>query len=915
MKELHKFGQSPWIDYIRRSLINNGDLERLVNEDGISGVTSNPTIFEKAIAGSSDYDEAIRELLDSNPNIISKELFEELAVDDIQKAADILRPVYEKSNGLDGFISYELPPDLAHDTRQEIIQARRLWKKIDRPNLMLKVPATPEGIPVIEALISEGINVNITLMFSLVHYDKVVQAYINGLRKCRDPSKVSSVASFFLSRIDTAVDKLLEKTVDPKSKDLKGKVAVATAKKVYQRFKEVFSGNEFLSIKTKGAHVQKVLWASTSTKNPAYPDLLYIEPLIGLDTINTMPPTTLNAFLDHGKSRSTLEEDLGEAERILDIIGKMDIDLTQVGEDLQDKGVKAFADSYESLLDSLNRKKKCILKGYSRIVLRVGDYQPVIKDRLEYWRNIGFIRRLWEKDPTLWSNKDSKEISNRLGWLTLPELMSEDISEIIEFSDKIRQEGFAHIVLFGMGGSSLAPEVFRDVFSSTNTYPNLIVLDSTHPTTIKKVENEIDLEKSLFIVSSKSGTNLETLSLFRYFWNKLGEFTEAKGEHFAAITDKDTYLMNLGKDLGFRKIFQGISEVGGRYSSLSVFGLVPASLIGVDISKIISTSSEMSENSAFCVSPEENSGLLLGAVLGEFANLGIDKLTILSTKTIRSFPKWLEQLIAESTGKDGKGIVPIIDEPQTDPKNYGQDRLFINLFMGDEFSKVNNQLLRSLQDQGHPIIDIRLDDVFDLGGQMFCWEISVAAAGAIIDINPFDQPNVEISKKFAKQEMDNQHEVLSGSPDFEEVLIQDDNEVVQRIKDWIKPSNKNDYISIHAYLDDSQKTTDILQDIRRIFLEKKQLSTTVGYGPRFLHSTGQLHKGGSKKGFFLQLVDEPEEDLKVPETDYTFGRIICAQSIGDYRALRNQHRPVLRINLKNNTFYGLGKLLKLIRSI
>jgi len=915
VKRLNQFGQSPWLDYIRRSLLTNQDLQRLIKEDGISGVTSNPTIFEKAIAGSSDYDEQISELLKSNPELDEKSIFEELAIDDIQKTADILRPVYEKSSGLDGFVSLELPPDLAHNSKKEIIEARRLWKKINRPNLMLKIPATKEGIPVIETLIAEGININITLMFSVDHYEAVVRAYLNGLKKCGDPSKVSSVASFFLSRIDTIVDKLLDEKSSVRSKELKGKVAIAVAKKVYQRFKEIFTGNEFLALKSRGAHVQKVLWASTGTKNPEYSDLLYVESLIGQDTINTMPPATLNAFRDHGKSSLSLEENITESEKVLGALEKMDINLIEVGEDLQVKGVKAFADSYESLLNSLRKKKNCIIKGDSRIILRIGDYQPVIDDRLEYWRDISFVKRLSEKDPALWVNKDSEEISNRLGWLILPELMSEYIREIIEFSEEVRKEGFIQIVLLGMGGSSLAPEVFRDIFGSSRTYPELIVLDSTHPTIIKKVEKKLDLKKSLFIVSSKSGTTLETLSLFRYFWNKVGNLNSDPGKKFVAITDKDTYLMNLAIELGFRRIFQGISEVGGRYSALSVFGLVPAALIGVDISKIINTSWEMSENSAFCVSPKENSGLLLGSALGELANLGLDKLTFISSKSIRSFPKWLEQLIAESTGKDGKGIIPIVDEPLTNLNNYGQDRIFINIFKDDERGLEDDHFLNSLHSLGHPVIDIRLDDEFDLGRQMFCWEISVAAAGAVIDINPFDQPNVEISKELARQELNDSQNNLSAELDLKEISIQESDNTIQRIRNWIESSNKGDYISIHAYLDSSPKITDTLQNIRKVLLDKTRLATTFGYGPRFLHFTGQLHKGGSKKGLFLQIVDESEEELRVPETDYTFNKIIKSQSIGDYQALKKQNRNVLRLNLKDNALVGLQRFLELISNI
>ena len=451
LRELQKYGQSFWLDYIRRSLITSGELHRLVEEDGLRGVTSNPTIFQKAIAGSSDYDKAITEILKTDPHVDVQDLFERLAIEDIQMAADILQPVYDETGGADGFVSLELSPDLAYNTPKTIEEARRLWKKVNRPNLMLKVPATSEGIPVIETLIAEGINVNITLMFSLSHYEAVANAYVKGIERCKEPNKVSSVASFFVSRIDSIVDKNLENIGTSEALALKGKIAIANAKTTYKRFQEIFSGERWERLAKRGARLQKPLWASTSTKNPSYSDVLYIEELIGPDTVNTVPPVTMNAFRDHGFPESRLDRGFEEAEAQLNQLKKLGIDFNEITEKLQFDGVNAFSKSYNELLSTLEEKRQAIIQGQKATrTYTLGEYQEKVKNRLKIWRDIGFNRRLWSKDPTLWFEKSVPEITDRLGWLTLPEMMHDQVEDLFSFAEEIKSEGIRNVVLLGM---------------------------------------------------------------------------------------------------------------------------------------------------------------------------------------------------------------------------------------------------------------------------------------------------------------------------------------------------------------------------------------------------------------------------------------------------------------------------------
>ena len=362
LKELGAQGQSVWLDYIRRNLLQNGELKRLVEEDGIRGVTSNPTIFEKAIAGSTDYDEALRAQLAENPHAAVEALYEPLAIEDIQMASDALRPLFDATGGEDGYVSLEVSPHLAHDTENTISEAKRLRAAVDRPNLMIKVPATTAGIPAVERLIADGVNVNVTLMFSISHYEAVARAYVQGLERCADPTKVASVASFFVSRVDTMVDKALEANGRADAQALMGKIAIANSRIVYRRFLEIFHSEGFAALRQRGARVQRPLWASTGTKNPAYSDVLYVENLIGPETVNTLPPDTINAFRDHGKiPGATVKEAWAEADAALARLSSLGIDLGAITEKLQEDGVAAFAASFDQLLAALDKKRKAMV--------------------------------------------------------------------------------------------------------------------------------------------------------------------------------------------------------------------------------------------------------------------------------------------------------------------------------------------------------------------------------------------------------------------------------------------------------------------------------------------------------------------------------------------------------------------------
>jgi transaldolase / glucose-6-phosphate isomerase len=913
LKELGEQRQSIWLDYIRRNLIRSGELKRMVDEDGIRGVTSNPTIFEKAIAGSTDYDDALREMLAHDGNADVEKLYEPLAIEDIQMAADVLRPVYDATNGDDGYVSLEVSPHLAHDTQRTISEAKRLRAAVNRPNLMVKVPATSAGIPAIEQLIADGLSINVTLMFSMTHYEAVARAYVKGLERCATPAKVASVASFFVSRVDTAVDKELEKNGTAEAKALLGKIAIANSKVVYRRFMEIFHGEGFAALRSRGARVQRPLWASTGTKNPAYSDVLYVENLIGPETVNTLPPDTINAFRDHGKiPGATVKTGFDEADAVLASLAKLGINLDAITDKLQVDGVAAFSASFDQLMGALEKKRSTMVGvALSPQELRLGKYHKRVQKRLKDWQEAQVASRIWQKDHTVWSKELQPELTDRLGWLELPETMAKEVAALRTFADKAKADGMKHVVLLGQGGSSLAPEVFQETFGNAPGYPKLRVLDSTHPAAVKAVEREIDLARTIFLVSSKSGTTTETNSYFFYFWDKLKKLGADPGPHFVAITDPNTALEKLAKERNFRAIFSTPEEVGGRYSALTLFGLVPAALIGVDIGAMLTRAQRMSAACGAAVADGSNPGLILGAALGELTLAKRDKVTFLCSASLGAFPSWVEQLIAESTGKEKKGIVPVANESVSAPEKYGSDRFFVYLRLaGDENHTLDRQVA-ALEANGHPVAQIDLNDKLDIGQEFFRWEFAVAAAGAALAINPFNQPDVQLAKDLSKKAMSESG--ASATKFKDEIAAADSAGLGQAVSAWLRKKKARDYVVVQAYVEPSPENTATLKTLCATIQSRLGIATTLGFGPRFLHSTGQLHKGGPDSVLVLQIVDQPADNLAVPETNYTFDALIQAQAIGDFTALKQRRRRGLRVNLGGDGAGGLARLIDSIR--
>lgn len=935
---LEQLGQAVWLDFIRRSLITSGELKKLVDEDGARGVTSNPSIFEKAIVGSTDYTSTVDELYQQGETDPMK-IYEGVAIPDIQAAADVFRPVYERTKRRDGYVSLEVSPFLAHDTQKTIQEARRLWKTVARENVMIKVPGTPEGLPAIEQLLGEGININITLLFAVDRYEQVTEAYLAGLEALAasggDVSRVGSVASFFVSRIDTLVDSQAAERLKTASdaterallRSIMGKVAIANAKQAYQLYKKVFASARWKSLAAKGAQTQRLLWASTSTKNPKFRDVLYVEELIGRDTVNTIPMQTLEAFRDHGKPRLSLDEGLDEAQDTMHVLDQVGISMKGVTDQLLKDGVRLFADAFDQLLNALDRQCKTGVKGrpdrYSYALP-----QPLadsVKASIADWHIKGNVRRFWARDSTLWTGADE---GKWMDWLGITEDQISHKHHLESIASDAQQAGFTHALLLGMGGSSLCPEVFAETFGKVPGRPEMHVLDSTDPAQIKAVEGEIDLANTLFIVSSKSGATLEPNIFKDYFFARASEVLGAAkvGSHFVAITDPGSKLQEAAENSGFRQVFPGVPGIGGRYSALSDFGMVPASVMGLDVPKLLDNAEVMATSCSSCVPIDKNPGVTLGHVLGTLARHGRDKVTIVTSPGIREFGAWLEQLLAESTGKQGRGLIPVDGERLGDPGVYGSDRVFVYLRLESAPDPAQDLALDRLEKAGQPVIRISLDDKYDLGREFFRWEVATAVAGAIIGINAFNQPDVEASK-VATRKLTAEYEKTGKLPS--ETPIAED----QGLKLFADPANAKaltkgparktlagilrahlgrlqagDYFAVLGYIEMNQAHEDALQSMRHAVRDAKHVATCLGFGPRFLHSTGQAYKGGPNTGVFLQITCDDAVDLPVPGHKFTFGVVKSAQARGDLQVLAARKRRLVRVHLGTDVHAGLATL-------
>jgi len=932
LKQLEGFGQSPWLDFIQRSFTQDGSLQKLIDRDGLKGITSNPSIFQKAMGEGTDYDAGFKELAERGDHD-ALDIYEALAIEDIQQACDLMRPVYEATGKVDGYVSLEVSPYLALHTDETVAEARRLWQAVGRENLMVKVPGTDKGVAAIRTLISEGLNINVTLLFGQGAYEAVAEAFIAGLedRLARGESvaNISSVASFFVSRIDAVIDKRIDERVkagEAALSALRGKVAIANAKMAYQTYLRLVGSPRWQKLAAAGALPQRLLWASTGVKDKAYSDVLYVEELIGPDTVNTIPPATMDAFRDHGHPRASLTEGVEDARVVMSAAEEHKLGLDEVTTKLVADGVELFAAAADKLLGSVAAKRTVML-GDKLSSMQATLPEPLageVKATLEDWRKHGKLRDLWAHDASLWSGADE---AKWLGWLRVVEDRSADLPALQAFQDEIKADGFQHILLLGMGGSSLGPEVLAETFGKQAGFPELLILDSTDPAQVAALHARVDLAKTLCIVSSKSGGTLEPNIFKAYFWDAMQKAVgEKAGQHFVAVTDPGSKMQRVAEADGFRQVFMGDPTIGGRYSVLSNFGMVPAAAMGLDLKAFLHSAALMVRTCDAGSPPDENPGVRLGAILGTAAKAGRDKVTIIASPGIADMGAWLEQLLAESTGKQGHGIVPVDDEPLGKPDVYGQDRVFAYLRLASAPDAAQDAAALALENAGQPVVLLSLSGPMQVAQQFFLWEFATAVAGAVIGINAFDQPDVEASKIETKKLTDayaatgklpaeapfliSEGIKLFTDPRDQDALRQESLDDV--IKAHLGRAGPGDYVALLAYIDRNPAHIEALRQLRARIRDAKHVATCVGFGPRFLHSTGQAYKGGPNSGVVLQITADDAKDLPVPGEKFSFGTVKAAQARGDFDVLAERGRRALRVHLGADVDAGLARLARAV---
>ena len=653
----------------------------------------------------------------------------------------------------------------------------------------------------------------------------------------------------------------------------------------------------------------------------------YVESLIGADTVNTLPLSTLNAFRDHGEVAATLEEGADEARDVLDDLAEAGIDLDQVTRQLQDEGVQKFIDPFDQLMAAVARERERILEGGAepQVVVLGEEASAKVRATAEALDDQKFVRRLWAKDPLLWSGDESahEEIRNRLGWLDVVEAMIEECQPACRFGAALRETDVEQVILLGMGGSSLCAEVCQRVFG----IDNFVVLDSTVPSAVHAVASRIDPARTLMLVSSKSGTTTETRALADHFYAQATPMLARPGERFVAITDPGTPLAQLAHERGYSRLWLNPPDIGGRYSALSYFGLVPMAVMGIDVEQILDRAYRMVQSCAPEVPAADNPGVALGLALHESYRGGRDKITFVTAERLAAFGSWLEQLLAESTGKGGEGLVPIHAEPLGAIDAYGEDRLFVHLRFSDEEGDDAERLTDDLVQAGHPLIRLTLSDPYDLGEEFFRWEMAVAVAGALMGINPFDQPNVQESKDRTRAlleayentgQLDEQAAVFSADglalyTDLERdaelaTAIGGNGDLVEWLRAYLGRAAVPDYLVLQAFLAPEKGLELQARRIRGRVRDALGIATTFGWGPRFLHSTGQLHKGGSGRGLFLQLTAGDPLEIEIPGASFGFGVLARAQALGDLEALQGRGRRVLRVHL-DEARAGLERLV------
>jgi len=900
IQSVHSLGQSLWLDIIRRDSLDSGELADRVAAGELRGATSNLTILESAILSSDSYSVDLRRL--AQAGWTAEKIFNQLAVDDIRAAADAFLPLFEQTNGGDGFVSIDVNPEFADDTNRTIEEAKRLWDAVNRPNAMIKIPATLAGLPAIESSIRAGINVNATLIFSLGRYIEVMEAYMIGLEGRLEAGGsldyVTSVASFFVSPIDIALDEQLREVFQrceaegERASSLLGKVAIANSKLAYAQFVATFQGERFQKLATRGARVQRPLWASTSMKNPEYPDTYYVDNLIGPDTVNALSEASLKAFKDHGTPELTLPENISTARSQLQALDDLGISLDAAAEQLEVQGVSESAISYRSILGTIEEKAGAFQK-------EIAALEPKMRETLAEVELDDVGKRLWQQDVTLWVERDREKARVRrwVGWLSEPARASTETAELTRFAEAL-DPAITTFVLIGSGGGTITAEMLARILAPPNGI-DLHTISTANPDDIRTIKRKIAPEATFYLlVDSSSGDGIEEHLLSTFWEQALRKLEEQTGDHFVVITKDGSKLHHWAVEKGIQKIIEADKQDDFWLSPFNWTSLLPAAQAGADIQSFVQGGVGMTRACGPLVDVAQNPGLFLSSVLAAAFRSGRDKVTLFADPPLEPILKWIEGLLAAGRGKEESGFIPIWDEPPGSGIVYGDDRLFVYLRSSGALDRRLAGWIRA----DIPVLVLETSTNPEAIGEMLVqWQIGAAIAQHLLSVNPTD--------------LDARHRTRA---ELQHILHRLERKGALPQAD---PLWQGDGVQLRAASRDLQFTGSGLSEVVDFILSESQEAGGLGlrlYTPMSITLQGKVKRlrhtlrdqlglfslaspagcdlcsdRGLKDMVYLILMVKPRKDEAIPGKNYTFGQLFEGQALSDLAAMKGYGSPVL----------------------
>ena len=900
IQSVHSLGQSLWLDIIRRDSLDSGELADRVAAGELRGATSNLTILESAILSSDSYSVDLRRL--AQAGWTAEKIFNQLAVDDIRAAADAFLPLFEQTNGGDGFVSIDVNPEFADDTNRTIEEAKRLWDAVNRPNAMIKIPATLAGLPAIESSIRAGINVNATLIFSLGRYIEVMEAYMIGLEGRLEAGGsldyVTSVASFFVSPIDIALDEQLREVFQrgeaegERASSLLGKVAIANSKLAYAQFVATFQGERFQKLATRGARVQRPLWASTSMKNPEYPDTYYVDNLIGPDTVNALSEASLKAFKDHGTPELTLPENISTARSQLQALDDLGISLDAAAEQLEVQGVSESAISYRSILGTIEEKAGAFQK-------EIAALEPKMRETLAEVELDDVGKRLWQQDVTLWVERDREKARVRrwVGWLSEPARASTETAELTRFAEAL-DPAITTFVLIGSGGGTITAEMLARILAPPNGI-DLHTISTANPDDIRTIKRKIAPEATFYLlVDSSSGDGIEEHLLSTFWEQALRKLEEQTGDHFVVITKDGSKLHHWAVEKGIQKIIEADKQDDFWLSPFNWTSLLPAAQAGADIQSFVQGGVGMTRACGPLVDVAQNPGLFLSSVLAAAFRSGRDKVTLFADPPLEPILKWIEGLLAAWRGKEESGFIPIWDEPPGSGNVYGDDRLFVYLRSSGALDRRLAGWIRA----DIPVLVLETSTNPEAIGEMLVqWQIGAAIAQHLLSVNPTD--------------LDARHRTRA---ELQHILHRLERKGALPQAD---PLWQGDGVQLRAASRDLQFTGSGLSEVVDFILSESQEAGGLGlrlYTPMSITLQGKVKRlrhtlrdqlglfslaspagcdlcsdRGLKDMVYLILMVKPRKDEAIPGKNYTFGQLFEGQALSDLAAMKGYGSPVL----------------------